>query len=499
MKCFKSLFVFLCIALCFASCSEEPGYKNVIPKDANVVFSISLKDILSNTKLPEGALNKLKDLSSKQVSGSDLDKISDIVDGKQSIGIDLSLPFYFFRSPEVEAALTMKVENQEKLDEFFDLLDRQDICSKPTEKDGLKWRELMNEVTIAYNSETLMLMALTQESTAKKTIAKLFDQSGGDSFCETEAFDKFDSKKGAFRLFVNGSTVAESPELNGYISSLLPENVKVKDASLVTDFVFGNGRLDIDTEIFSDNKDAQKFLERQDEMYDKINGDFIAAPNDFLVWAGADVDGEKIVDRFKEIEGVKGAMTFLERGIDIENILKAIKGDIALSIPSVNNGAEFVLTAKTKNTDFLKDVSGWQETMKDFGYSMTENSKNNFSLRMPGESTINWGVEGDNLYFASENSFFKSAFTEKSDRLKAVADEIKGSVFYVYINPDAIANMPDFAMAKGILSKINRITFKGNNSHSTTVSLVLNNDKDYFITQVLDIAYKTVEAFLSNK
>ena len=381
MNYFKSLIVFTCITFCMASCSDTPEYQNLIPQNAQVVVSLNLKDILSKTNLPDGAQNQIKALAATQIAGSDLDQIANIIDGKQGVGIDISEPFYFFSSPGVEAALTMKVESQEKLDEFMDLLARQEICDKPKEKDGLKWTELMHEVTVAYNSETLVLLALTSEANAKITIKKLFNQSPDDSFCKTDSYNKLYSKNGEIRFYANGGLLGSNESVRPLLGSLLPDGVSPEYAEIITDITLGKGRLDLATELFSSNDDVQNHLEKQDKMFEKINGDFIAAPNDFVCWIGADVDGEKFIDRLMGIDGVKGAFAFLERGIDIESILKSIKGDVAFTIPTINDTPDFVMTAKTKNTDFLKDVSGWQETMKDFGYSMVENSKNNFSLK----------------------------------------------------------------------------------------------------------------------
>ena len=49
-------------------------------------------------------------------------------------------------------------------------------------------------------------------------------------------------------------------------------------------------------------------------------------------------------------------------------------------------------------------------------------------------NSSNWGVDKNNVYFASGNSFFKSAFAEKSDKLEIVQKDIKKSILYVYVN-----------------------------------------------------------------
>lgn len=133
--------------------------------------------------------------------------------------------------------------------------------------------------------------------------------------------------------------------------------------------------------------------------------------------------------------------------------------------------------------------------MKDYGIKMSENSKNNFTLSLGKDSDgmeLNWGVDGDNVYFASKNSFFKSAFSEKSDKLESVRKSITNSIFYAYLNNDGFEkNFSNMLHLKDEgneqLSNIDSYIFQAKDFCHYTFSICMKDKSKNFIQQMLDV------------
>lgn len=490
----KFHFLIILLAVVMVGCQNKE-YKNIVPKNANMLVSVDLGSLFKEVEVPQSAKSKLMSLAQmvdKETAGLQLEKL---LEGENHTGIDCLSPFYIFRSPEVTLGLTLRVADEDDLEQLMATLEKQNVIEKPVEFEGLKLSSVMGELTLAFDEHSLLLMVPENKAQSKILVRKLFNQSDDDSFIASEKFEKITEKTDPVVWFVNGAAFQDVEQLYSNIPlmlNFLPDGVRPIDVNLIASFSSKKGRADATYELFSLNKKTQKLLEKEDKKFNKINGDFISAPNDFFVWAGAGVEGDNLLKMMKGNSEINPYLTALDRAIDIQAIIKSIKGDMALILPSLpQNDIDFVLTAKTKNTDFLKDVSYWNETMKDYGLKMRENSKNNFTLFVDGEE-LNWGVEEDNVYFASKNSFFKTAFSEKSSDLSKMEEEITNSIAYVYINLKPLAQKmmdapypPYHIMAKQ-LTLLDKCCFKMENFRNCTVSFFIDSDEN-FLTKLLDV------------
>ena len=498
MKRFTLYFISALIGILLVSC-ENTDYKNVIPMNSNFVISLDMKSMFNNIDIPDETFNSFSSLLSLFFTGSDSDKFMAMLKGDENTGIDFASPFYFFISPEIDLGLTFKVDDDDDLDDFFDMLKRSNIAKKPVEQDDIKWSTLFDDINVAYNDKTLTLLVAKNSAQSKKELKKLFDNTEDDSFISSAKYEKMESVDGPLVCFYNCAFLNRTnhaENVNDFFASFLPEGVRVVDANVINEWVFNNGQMDVNMELFSTNEKSQKLLEKENKKYETIDGDFINAPNDFLAWIGAGVKGEDFLKRLKAFDEINGYILKLDRAIDIQKIIKSIDGDLAVVIPGLSDkDVEFVMTAKTSNTDFLKDVDYWNETMKDYGIKMSENSKNNFTLSLGKESDgmeLNWGVDGDNVYFASKNSFFKSAFSEKSDKLESVRKSITNSIFYAYLNNDGFEkNFSNMLHLKDEgneqLSNIDSYIFQAKDFCHYTFSICMKDKSKNFIQQMLDV------------
>ena len=114
----------------------------------------------------------------------------------------------------------------------------------------------------------------------------------------------------------------------------------------------------------------------------------------------------------KQSEQAKQTLFMLERGIDIEQMLRSIDGDVTFVLPSepaaegISN-TDFVAMATVKNSDFLSDVADWQRSARDYDITLSQKGKNQYLLKAQ-DMQMEWGVDGETLYVATPNAVYTS-------------------------------------------------------------------------------------------
>ena len=89
-----SALVLVVMALC--SCTNT-DYQKVIPANATVVVKADMKSISEKADFKDSKYKQMLDESlSAVVKGKDMDAVKAYIDDPMKMGIDLSMPFYFF-------------------------------------------------------------------------------------------------------------------------------------------------------------------------------------------------------------------------------------------------------------------------------------------------------------------------------------------------------------------------------------------------------------------
>ncbi|MBQ9363551.1 MAG: DUF4836 family protein, partial [Bacteroidaceae bacterium] len=220
---------------------------------------------------------------------------------------------------------------------------------------------------------------------------------------------------------------------------------------------------------------------------------YIHSPQEgFAVWACLGVKGSWLLDQLKQDPKAKELLIALERAIDIEAILRAVDGDVAVTLPRDFSGmnaiadADFMLLAHVDNKDFLKDVDYWQKTMKDYGVSMTQSKDNNFVLKAQ-DYTLNWGVDGDDVYFASAKMFAANSISQRSQLLSPLEDEIRKNQIYAYVDlerllSDAHTGNPSI---DNVTSQLKSIVIKSKSSNNIELSIETKDTSLNFLKAIL--------------
>lgn len=438
MKTIKSFVAIVLLAFAFVSCNKT-DYINVVPADATFVASANLSSLAEKGDLGNSLISSMLEGNMSLVFSSESEKqMKKYMESPKDMGIDLREPVYMFQTVNKCVGIAMKMLDKDDFEDFLKMLQKQNFVSKAKERDGIMMGTFLDDMQYGYDGKTILLLGSAGDAgsaVVKQTFMQLFTQDEDKSFRSTESFDKLNDEKCDITFYTNMAALPENVAMS--FKSLIPDGVRYSDIEFFSSLDFQKGRAVLSTKLFGNNDKAKKLLEEQDKSFKKIEGEYINMPNDdTFLWACVGVNGEKILPKIKQETTLKQALFAIERAIDIEAMLKAVDGDLAMAMPfrSFAFGHPFHLfCAQLKNSDFLADVDYWQKSMKDYGLSMKKTAQNEYHVTGAGEN-FKWGVDGKDLFIGTEEAFSSMANSAKSGILAKYEDEIKESMLYAYIN-----------------------------------------------------------------
>ncbi len=486
---FISMMALAVMVLC--SCSNK-DYQKAIPANATLVVKMDVRSISDKAEFKESKYKMMLDgLLATAVKGEDMKTVKKYVDDPQKMGFDLSTPLYFFMVGEETVGLTLKTGDEGDLNDFLQVLNKQGLASKPTEKDGLKCGTLMDEITYTYDANTFLLLAsLKGREGVSNQARELMTLKESDSFASTEAFDRMNDDDNDVATYLNGDVFGQDvlKELKSMMSS---NSLDPRDMDAVMTLNFENGQATFKAKVWGKNEKAQTLIDEAYDSFDNIEGKYIdRVSNDMLMWMGMNVKGEWLLNKMKENQSTKEALFVVERAIDIEQMLRAVDGDLAFELQMEDvmskKEPEYIVYGTLKNSDFLADVEDWKNTMKDYDMTMEEKGKNQYVLTMD-DASYKWGVQDNDIYFSSLNAVTKN---EGKSPLADNKDDIKKNKVYLYIN---LARIPwgeffsksEMNTLQEPLDKLQALVIKGALSGEVTLAVELKDKNENFLKQLL--------------
>ena len=488
---FLSLMALVIMALC--SCTNT-DYQKAIPANATLVVKADLKSVSEKADFKHSKWMTMLDASLVAVvKGKDMKSVKEYIDDPMNTGIDFSMPLYVFMVGEETAGMTMKVNDEGDVKDFLLLLQKQGLASKPVEKDGLMCGTLIDDISYAYDSKSFLLLASLNgkgTSATNRMAHELMSIKEDESFISTEAFFRMNEENDDVVTYTSGKL---GKDLLAYVmEAFMTTDIDMKDMDAIIGLNFENGQASLKAKTWGKTGKVQALLEEADKNLGTIDGKYVDRVSaNTLVWIGANIKGEWALSKLKENQSAKEMLFMLERAVDIEQMLRAVDGDVALELQSldgnVENVPEYLMYAALKNSDFLKDVDDWKASMKDYGMTMNVRGDNQYALTMDGDSYL-WGVQSDDLFFSSEKAVRGGQGGTHS--LVTHKDDIKKNKCYIYVDIEKIP-LIDYARQSGMsflvepLGKLQSIVVKSSSTDEVTLTIELKDKDENFLKQLL--------------
>lgn len=482
-KCIKHIYVILALIFMLSACTNnEKNYTTVIPKDATLVVKANMKNLVEKSDLSNSPIIAMAKQSLGLLMGKDAKKhIETITDDPSLTGLNFDLPVYLFQTKNNYTGLSICVDDESLLAEFLNALSGQNLCTKVKERDGLKCCKLLDDINVAYDDNTLLLLVRVEDKGISSTqndgavIQQLFDYNEDNSFIMSDNAKKMnDMNCEDFQIYSNLAAIP-SQYIEDY-KSLLPAGVNYSDVNVIFGVDFLKGSVSVKTLLCGNNANAQKLIDDGYDSFKPIKGTYlsnITKNNETWIYFGS--DGEKGLEQIKKFPVVKDMLTALNLGIDADNIIRAIDGDVLISSKSVDKSqnydcvlkdADFSLVANLKNSNFMKDMNYWMESSKEYGVNIVP-FKDQYKLRIEDKDYY-MDVKKNNLYFGTTPSSLKALSTSiKNDK------DVVGKYIYAQLN------------LKGQVPLIDKICISSSGVGEITINIQTQDKSDNVLKQIL--------------
>lgn len=353
-----SLVVAVGLVLSFASCSNKPKYADMVPANSVVILRVDVKTLAEQSSEGGDLLTKkLKESFGKEeMSLETREKIMKIIDDPAEAGIDLRDPVLLCLTDDKNlngSALLATLHDADKFEELVNALSKEAGTGSVKAKDDFKYL-VVNDAIFAFNDDVFCLTNAQggEEATVAQAAKILSGQNGSDNKFVTELLDC----DGALSMLATGGIYNLSEEYRGLMAKALPEGVDAKDLAVLADLKMERGEIAIDYKMLANSDACQKYIDKMDELYGKIDGDEAKYVSKDGLAFFANANGPELL---KQLEGNK-AIAEAEAEVKqmIDKIYGCLNGDFTLGVNGFDKEAGMpgiAAYAKTKDSS-LSDI-----------------------------------------------------------------------------------------------------------------------------------------------
>ena len=458
------------LALMMAACGSNADYRNALPSRSAAVVSVDLSSIseksgLSGNSADKNLQNRLKTMVKSGLSGAD-ELIDRVFNDVTETGLGFDDKVYLFSSEQFKTGgLLIKVEDEGKLDDLLEVLQKQNVCDKIKETDGCKWTVVGN-VLLAYKSHAMLLVADNRggnPSSLARQASMWLRQEDGDGFSSTSDFQLMEKHQSDIVSW-NTLEIFPSNVINPIVMGVSAE-LRLKDVKAVSAIDFEKGKIDIDVETIFNNNIMKGIMEEKQKVMSPIKGHYLDMfPSNTPFWTTANIKGGEF---FSFICGNPSVKRYFEKSmlpIDFASVFDAVEGDVVLAMSGANS-REFIAFADVKSKDFLSSfeslksmaaMSGGQVILRnhcDSGYEFK--TYNGSIVGLPSGPIALWiGVKDNKLYVTNKESLIDRRVLGLSLRNKEWGKRIEGQKFFMMSNLSSLNKIIDIKNNKGIMSSV---------------------------------------------
>lgn len=407
------------------------NYLNVLPGQPKALAAINVERLLKEVGLDD----------------TELEKAGVSVDDFAEMGIDWSEDIYSFVTPKEYVGALAAVSDEDKLKAFLAKENEKGNCGNIEKHQGYQWVVLHDSWLIGFDDEALLLMGPAVGSDLnmlRQDMLRYFNQDGDESGKKSLLYNGLKDRHTSVAL---ASTLDVLPTVySTKFKSELPEHASLSDVRVVADFEFTPTQITMNCEVGSDNQDFNHYYEGLSVINDEISGAFTSeVDNSTLLWASTHVEGKGLLELLRKNPDIRTFLLGLNFGLDADQIIRSIKGDVAIKIDSVNPSGQpaYSMMAELSDKSFLDGSDDWAQSMPVYGgISLKKLDKETFRIDAQGQSYF-FGVKKDNFYMTSSADAVNGLFNASSASvLKPWEKTIRSSRYFIWLNMQALKRMP---------------------------------------------------------
>ena len=521
------LYLTILLAGIVFSCSKQAqnNYIRVIPNDALFVFSYDAKSMNAKSEIPVTEKEKLNktilDNLQNTLSPNLLQQVEKIMKNPQESGLSNEDRIYIFLNPttsseKLNGGIVVKVTDLNKLKQNVQLLETEQKCTAPVEKNGYWETSLDNNVKCAYNEELLLLLVGTDEATLSASLTQSMEQKEENSILNNKGFNKLNNQQNDIALYLKAGKITSL--LSGLMTAVqqpIPNQVMLEGIASLTSLNFEQGVIRLNTENYAETSEAQQLLEQQAALSGAMKSVFLDCfPASSLVYIGGNIQGEKIYEFLQTYPQKEVQEAFLKaqenQQIDLKKLFSAFQGDISLGFTSLSTQIPVITAYAEMKDNYLMD---WFKTKKDslskvLGVTFSETGENAYNALIGGSVTIYFGQKGDILYLTNDAQAGQNPGSKVNNPMSEApwAKNAKNSYGIFVINISDLMKQPLIAMALSMAGNSEEmallrtalagcfyIEIHNTSSYKGEMNIVLNNQNENALKQISSGLIQLVE------
>ena len=359
----------------------------------------------------------------------DIKSVASVFGGLEE-AIDLRKPVYAFTTESGMTGFSLNILDADKLVNSVS-----SFGFDSEEQDGLKWIVKGDDGIACLDADKMLVCNVPSSAdtdAVRSEMVKLMKQSRQD----VNALADVNKQDGLLRFSAPLKLLdAVSPSINS------SADLKgLQDAVLNTAFQVENKALKLTARLDTPEKLQLPLA--------PIKGNLAGiGPAEPFIWLCVNMNGEQLLPYLRDVPELRTALLALNLNVDADMMIKAINGDVSLSIPKLDlEHPDFIFTATLTNTDFLANAADWD--------GISKRGDADFFIDQAG---VFFGVQAGKLYIASSQRLADNAFMEApKDAFQSAA---KGKYLSASINVgQLIKSYPGIALLLRTVPQIRELT-----------------------------------------
>lgn len=488
------------LAILTNACSKQADYTDAIPVTASEVVSIDLKSLAdkagSKDTESQKALQQMLESMKGEMNAATFQQIEDVMKNPSQSGIDFNAPLYLFRDSLYEqGAIVAKVNDEGKLKEFLEAVQKEKITTDIIQENGYNYTTLNDNVLLAFNASTLLATSYTGKSNLEKnkeTVTASLQQTKDNSFGGSVLFKKMQGMSGDINMVFSSASLLQMYNLP-INTKALKETGNLKDAKMLAALSFKKGSIDLEMESYTENKEVKELLEKHLKCIPPVKNTFLKYfPESTLALLTTGLDGEKLYNALQENEEVRNNLS-INDAEELKEILGLFDGDLTMGLTNVtlSHAPAFLAYATLKEDgalDKLYDQKSPNAT--EWMKKIIKLDKGSYVYK-DRKMNIFFGERDKQMYATNDETLYKSVCkaADPSAMKTAYAGNLKGNQGAFVVNVEAILNLPIVQMVMGFggkqaatyylfASQVSYLQVTGNNNKATVVMQLKNKDEN---------------------
>ena len=286
-----------------------------------------------------------------------------MVSNKDDGGIDVTQKVYFFETADGHLGLCAAVRDADHLVETITALANKGKSKVLDMKDDAFVSVLDGSWVLAFDDDALLVagpVAVAEQQQMQSRLVRYLSQEEERSGASSQMFQKLDSIDAPMALVAQLQALPQSLVTPFMLGA--PRDADPSQVLLAAGMKTENHCLLMSGHTFSFNKSIDASLRKASQVLRPINGRYLPSlSKEAALGLFVNVEGTQFLPLMQQNAGLQTLLAGINSAIDMNNIVKSVDGDMAITIPVFSdNRLSLAMAAELSHSQWLADVDYWK-------------------------------------------------------------------------------------------------------------------------------------------